>query len=155
MSKALVECVPNFSEGRDAGVIGAIAEAIRSVEGVSLLNVDPGQGTNRTVYTFVGEPEPVCEAAFRAAKRGIELIDMSRHHGEHPRYGALDVCPLVPVSGISMDETAELARRLGERMGAELGMTIFLYERSATSESRKNLADVRAGEYEGLAERSE
>ncbi len=132
-------------------MIEAIAEAIRSVEGVSLLNVDPGQATNRTVYTFVGGPEAVSEAAFRAAKEGIGLIDMTKHHGEHPRFGALDVCPLVPVSGIGIDETAEYAKRLGKRMGDELGMTIFLYERSATAPGRKNLADVRAGEYEGLA----
>jgi len=149
----LIECVPNFSDGRDQGVIDAIAEAIRAVEGVSLLNVDPGQATNRTVYTFVGEPEPVCEAAFRAARCGIELIDMSKHHGEHPRFGALDVCPLVPISGISMEETSVNASELGRRMGDELGMTIFLYERSASSDSRRNLADVRAGEYEGLAEK--
>ncbi|MFI5387110.1 MAG: glutamate formimidoyltransferase [Fimbriimonadales bacterium] len=153
MSKALIECVPNFSEGRDASVIEAIAEAIRSVEGVSLLNVDPGQATNRTVYTFVGEPEPVCEAAFRAARKGIELIDMAKHHGEHPRFGALDVCPLVPISGISMDETADHARLLGQRMADKLGMTIFLYEQAASCEGRTNLADVRAGEYEGLAEK--
>ncbi|HTQ10612.1 MAG TPA: glutamate formimidoyltransferase, partial [Fimbriimonadaceae bacterium] len=115
--------------------------------------VDPGVATNRTVYTFVGEPGPVCEAAFRAAKRGVELIDMARHHGEHPRFGALDVCPLVPIRGITMEETAHFATALGRRMGEELGMTIFLYERSASAEERRNLADVRAGEYEGLAEK--
>jgi glutamate formiminotransferase/formiminotetrahydrofolate cyclodeaminase len=153
MSKRLVECVPNFSEGRDTAVIEAIAGAVRSVEGVSLLNVDPGKGTNRTVYTFVGEPEAVCEAAFRAARVGTELIDMSHHHGEHPRFGALDVCPLVPISGISMAETAQLARALGKRLGDELGMTIYLYEQSASSPDRQNLANVRAGEYEGLADK--
>lgn len=153
MSKRLIECVPNFSEGRDAGVIEAIASEIRAVDGVTLLNVDPGRATNRTVYTFVGEPEPVCEAAFRAAAKAIQLIDMAKHTGEHPRFGALDVCPLVPISGITMEETAELARALGRRMGEALGMTIFLYERSASSEERRNLADVRAGEYEGLEEK--
>ncbi|HVT13007.1 MAG TPA: glutamate formimidoyltransferase [Fimbriimonadaceae bacterium] len=153
MSKRLIECVPNFSEGRDAAIIEAIAAAIRSVDGVALLNVDPGQATNRTVYTFVGEPEPVCEAAFRAARKANELIDMSRHHGEHPRFGALDVCPLVPISGISMAETSEYAKALGKRMGDELGMTIYLYEHSASAEQRRSLADIRAGEYEGLPEK--
>lgn len=153
MSKRLIECVPNFSEGRNGAVIEAIATAIRSVDGVSLLNVDPGKATNRTVYTFVGEPEAVCEAAFRAAQKGIDLIDMSKHHGEHPRFGALDVCPLVPISGISMQETSIYAQDLGKRLGDELGMTIYLYEKSASSESRRNLADVRSGEYEGLADK--
>src|SRR6185369_7470722 len=117
MSVRLIECVPNFSEGRDAVIIEAIASEIRSVDGVSLLNVDPGKATNRTVYTFVGEPEAVCEAAFRAAKKGIQLIDMGHHHGEHPRFGALDVCPLVPIAGITMEETAAFARSLGKRLG--------------------------------------
>lgn len=153
MSKRLIECVPNFSEGRDEVIIEAIASEIRSVEGVTLLNVDPGKATNRTVYTFVGEPEPVCEAAFRAAQKGIQLIDMSRHKGEHPRFGALDVCPLVPISGISMDETIEYAKALGKRMGEELGMSIFLYEEAASNEERRNLANVRAGEYEGLPDK--
>jgi glutamate formiminotransferase / formiminotetrahydrofolate cyclodeaminase len=150
MSMRLIECVPNFSEGRDPAIIEAIAGEIRSVDGVSLLNVDPGKATNRTVYTFVGEPEAVCEAAYRAAEKAVELIDMSRHHGEHPRFGALDVCPLVPIAGISMQETAEYARQLGKRLGEELGLTIFLYEQSATNEERQNLANVRSGEYEGL-----
>jgi glutamate formiminotransferase/formiminotetrahydrofolate cyclodeaminase len=145
--------VPNFSEGRNQATIDAIAEAIRSVEGVSLLNVDPGKATNRTVYTFVGEPEAVCEAAFQAARKGAELIDMSRHFGEHPRFGALDVCPLVPISGVSMNEAAEYARALGKRLGEELGLTIYLYEQAASKEERRNLATVRAGEYEGLAEK--
>ena len=151
MSRQLIECVPNFSEGRNPVVIEAIADAIRSVDGVSLLNVDPGKATNRTVYTFVGEPEPVCEAAFRAAEKAIELIDMSKHSGEHPRFGAMDVCPLVPVAGISMEETAAYARGLGQRLGRDLGMTIYLYESSAAKPERQNLANVRAGEYEGLA----
>lgn len=153
MGGRLIECVPNFSEGRDDAVIEAIAMAVRSVDGVSLLNVDPGRGTNRTVYTFVGEPEAVCEAAFKAAAKGIELIDMRRHSGAHPRFGALDVCPLVPIRGISMDETAELARALGRRLGQELAISVYFYENAATRGERKNLADVRAGEYEGLAER--
>jgi len=146
----LIECVPNFSEGRDESVIQRIRSAIESVEGVSVLGVDPGRATNRTVYTFVGAPEPVCEAAFRAAREAYELIDMSRHRGEHPRMGALDVCPLVPISGIGMEETAEYARRLGQRIGQELQVPVYLYEHSATSEERRNLANIRAGEYEGL-----
>lgn len=146
----LIECVPNFSEGRDESVIQRIRSAIESVEGVSVLGVDPGRATNRTVYTFVGAPEPVCEAAFRAAREAYELIDMSRHRGEHPRMGALDVCPLVPISGIGMEETAEHARRLGRRIGQELQVPVYLYEHSATSEERRNLANIRAGEYEGL-----
>lgn len=153
MSRRLIECVPNFSEGRNPVVIEAIAAAIREVEGVSLLNVDPGKATNRTVYTFVGEPEAVCEAAFRAAQTGVRLIDMTKHTGEHPRFGALDVCPLVPIAGVTMEETITSARTLGKRMADELGMTIYFYERAATQEDRRNLADVRAGEYEGLAEK--
>ncbi len=153
MTRRLVECVPNFSEGRNPAVIEGIADAIRSVEGVSLLNVDPGKATNRTVYTFVGEPEVVCEAAFQAAKKGAELIDMSRHSGEHPRFGAMDVCPLVPVSGITMEEIVEYARALGKRLGDELGLSIYLYESAATKDERRNLANVRSGEYEGLPEK--
>lgn len=151
----LIECVPNFSEGRDTNIINAISEAIESVEGVRLLNVDPGKATNRTVYTFVGQPGPVCEAAFRAAQRGSQLIDMRQHKGEHPRFGFLDVCPLIPLDGISMEEAAELAKRLGKRMADELGMTIFLYEAAASSEERRNLAFLRQGEYEGLESRLE
>lgn len=150
----LIECVPNFSEGRDSSVIEAIAEAIRSVDGVALLNVDPGRATNRTVYTFAGEPEAVCEAAFRAARKGSELIDMSRHQGEHPRFGALDVCPLVPIRGITMEETSELARKLGKRLGEELGLTVYLYERSASAEHRRALADVRSGSTRGCLQSS-
>lgn len=153
MPTPLIECVPNFSEGRDPSVIEAIADAVRSVDGVKLLNVDPGASTNRTVFTFAGEPQAVCEAAFWAAKAGIERIDMSRHHGEHPRFGALDVCPLIPISGISMDETVAYARALGKRFGDELGLTIYLYESAATRPERKNLSEVRAGEYEALPEK--
>lgn len=131
-------------------IIKQITDAAEAVEGVRLLNVDPGKATNRTVVTFVGEPEAVCEAAFRAAKKASELIDMRHHHGEHPRFGALDVCPLIPISGVTIEEAAEYARCLGMRMADELGMSIYLYEYSAKNPERKNLADIRAGEYEGL-----
>lgn len=151
--KRLIECVPNFSEGRDQAVLNKIADAIRSVEGVKLLDIDPGKATNRTVFTFVGEPEPVCEAAFRAMKTAAELIDMSKHHGEHPRMGATDVCPLVPISGVTMEECVQYAHKLGERVGKELNITGYYYEFAATSPQRRNLADVRAGEYEGLPEK--
>lgn len=151
--KQLIECVPNFSEGRDLQVIKQITDQIESVEGVKLLDVDPGRATNRTVVTFVGEPAPVIEAAFRAMKKAMELIDMSKHKGEHPRFGATDVCPLVPVANISMEETAQWARKLAERAGKELDYPIYLYESAASVEERKNLATVRAGEYEGLADR--
>lgn len=149
-TSALVECVPNFSEGRDLAVIKQITDAIEAVEGVRLLDVDPGQDTNRTVVTFVGSPEAVLEGAFQGAKAASELIDMRRHRGEHPRMGAMDVCPFVPISGIGMEECAELSRRLGKRMGEELGIPVYLYEYSATTEERRNLANIRAGEYEGL-----
>ncbi|RIK64787.1 MAG: glutamate formimidoyltransferase [Planctomycetota bacterium] len=149
----LIECVPNFSEGRDMGVIRQITDQIEAVEGVRLLDVDPGKATNRTVVTFVGPPEPVCEAAFRAARRAAELIDMRRHKGEHPRFGATDVCPLIPISGITMDEVVEHARRLGRRIGEELEIPVYLYEYAASRAERKNLASCRAGEYEGLAEK--
>ena len=149
----IIECVPNVSEGRDPAVYRAIAAAAETVEGVHLLDVDPGKATNRTVITFAGEPEAVIEAAVRLARRAKELIDMRKHSGEHPRFGALDVCPLVPVSGVTMEECAEYARRLGRRLGEEVGLTVFLYERAATKPERRNLASVRAGEYEGLAAR--
>ena len=148
--ECLIECVPNFSEGRDLAVIKQITEEIEAVEGVSLLDVDPGPAANRTVVTFVGAPGPVCEAAFRAVRKAAQLIDMSRHRGEHPRFGATDVCPLVPVSGITLEETAVHARQLAKRIGEELGIGVYCYEHAATSEQRRNLADVRAGEYEGL-----
>lgn len=151
--KRLIECVPNFSEGRDMAVIEKIAEAIRSVDGVKLLDIDPGKATHRTVFTFVGEPEPVCEAAFRAIRTAGELIDMTKHSGEHPRMGATDVCPLVPISGVTMEECAAYARQLGERVGRELGIPGYFYEAAASSPQRKNLADIRAGEYEGLAKK--
>jgi glutamate formiminotransferase / formiminotetrahydrofolate cyclodeaminase len=147
----LIECVPNFSEGRDMQLIGRITAEIEKVEGVRLLDVDPGKATNRTVVTFVGPPEAVCEAAFRAAKQASELIDMTRHHGAHPRFGATDVCPLVPVANITMDEVAGYARALAKRIGEELHYPVYCYESAAFEEKRRNLASCRLGEYEGLA----
>jgi glutamate formiminotransferase / formiminotetrahydrofolate cyclodeaminase len=149
----LIECVPNFSEGRDPEVIRQITDAISSVEGVHLLDVDPGHATNRTVVTFVGAPEAVIEAAFRGIKKACEVIDMRQHTGEHPRMGATDVCPLIPIANISMEEVAAYARSLGERVGRELNLPIYLYEAAATKPERKNLAVIRAGEYEGLPEK--
>ncbi len=149
----IVECVPNFSEGRDAAAIESITDAISGVEGVTLLDVDPGKGANRTVVTFVGAPGAVEEAAFRAVARASEVIDMSRHRGSHARLGATDVCPFVPVSGVSVEECIEMARRVGRRVGEELSIPVYLYELAATSEARRNLADIRAGEYEGLEQR--
>lgn len=150
MEKRVIECVPNFSEGRDMGIIKQITDAIESVEGVRLLDVDPGRDTNRTVVTFVGEPEAVVKAAFLGVKMASELIDMSKHHGEHPRMGATDVCPLVPVSGITMEETVVYARNLAKRIGEELSIAVYCYENAAFEEKRRNLANCRAGEYEGL-----
>ncbi|MFO8110249.1 MAG: glutamate formimidoyltransferase [Thermoplasmata archaeon] len=146
----IVECVPNFSEGKDRGTINEITREIESVDNVELKDVDMGPDMNRTVVTFVGEPESVKEAAFRAVKKASEIIDMNKHRGSHPRMGATDVCPLVPVSGVTMEECVELARELGERVGEELGIPVYLYEEAATEEKRKNLATVRSGEYEGL-----
>ncbi|HEX3167736.1 MAG TPA: glutamate formimidoyltransferase [Chitinophagaceae bacterium] len=146
----IIECVPNFSEGRDMEVIEKIKAEIESVEGVRLLNVDPGRATNRTVVTFVGSPKQVVEAAFRAIKKAGELIDMSRHKGEHPRMGATDVCPLIPVANITMGETVEWAQRLAERVGRELSLPVYLYEEAQADKSRSNLSVIRAGEYEGF-----
>jgi len=146
----LVECVPNFSEGRNRAVIDAIAAAISGVSDVKLLDVDPGADTNRTVYTFVGTPEGVREAAFQAARRALELIDMSAHAGAHPRIGAMDVCPIVPISDVTMNECVEIARAIGARIGGELKLPVYFYEYAATSDARRSLADIRAGEYEGL-----
>ncbi|MEA3447341.1 MAG: glutamate formimidoyltransferase, partial [Bacteroidota bacterium] len=151
--KRLIECVPNFSEGRDMSVIKQITDAIESVEGIFLLDVDPGQATNRTVVTLVGEPEPVLEAALKGIKTASELIDMRKHSGAHPRFGATDVCPLVPVKGISMEETVEYARKLAKMVGEELKIPVYCYEHAAYSEERKNLANCRAGEYEALSNR--
>src|ERR1700712_1674856 len=146
----LIECVPNFSEGRDLNIIRQITDEVESVEGVRLLNVDPGKATNRTVVTFVGEPAAVIKAAFLAIKKAGELIDMSKHIGEHPRMGATDVCPLIPISNISMEETAEYARKLAERVGKELKMPAYLYEYAQPDTKRNNLSVIRAGEYEGF-----
>ncbi|MGA9270911.1 MAG: glutamate formimidoyltransferase [Lutimonas sp.] len=146
----LVECVPNISEGRDVEKIQTIASVVETIEGVKLLDVDPGKATNRTVITFVGPPDRVIQAAFELIKKASELIDMSVHSGEHPRFGATDVCPLVPISGITLEETATYARKLGERVGKELGIPGYFYEAAALEDQRKNLANCRAGEYEGL-----
>ena len=151
--KQLIECVPNYSEGRDKSVIDAIVAAIGAVEGVKVLDVDPGEATNRTVVTFVGEPGPVCEAAFRGAAKAQELIDMRQHHGAHPRSGATDVLPLIPVAGITLEECAALARKLARRLFEELGIPCYCYEAAAFSPERKNLAVCREGEYEALQEK--
>jgi glutamate formiminotransferase/formiminotetrahydrofolate cyclodeaminase len=149
----LIECVPNFSEGRDQNIIRQITNAIESVEGVSLLDVDPGASTNRTVVTFVGAPEATVEAAFRGIKKAAELIDMRRHKGAHPRMGATDVCPFIPVSGVSWEEAIECTNRLGKRVGDELQIPVYLYERAAKNRSRSNLSVIRMGEYEGFFEK--
>lgn len=149
----IVECVPNFSEGRDSKILNQIAESIKAVEGVKLLDVDPGADTNRTVFTFVGEPDFVLEGAFQAIKKASELIDMSKQTGAHPRMGATDVCPFIPVSGMTIEECVELAEKLGKRVGEELSIPVYLYEYAAKSPDRKNLANIRKGEYEGLAEK--
>lgn len=151
--KQLIECVPNFSEGRDINIINAITAEIEKGGDVKLLDVDPGEATNRTVVTFVGEPQPVIEAALRGMKKAAELIDMSKHHGAHPRMGATDVCPLIPVSGITLEECAVLARELARRASEELGIPCYCYEAAAFKPERKNLAVCREGEYEGLAKR--
>ena len=151
----LIECVPNFSEGRDMEIIRQITDEIESVEGVRLLDVDPGRDTNRTVVTFVGEPEAVCEAAFRAIRKAAQVIDMSKHTGAHPRMGATDVCPLVPVAGITMEETVTYARSLAKRIGEELSLPVYCYESAALEEKRRNLSTIRAGEYEGLKKKLE
>src|SRR5213595_738483 len=149
----LIECVPNFSEGRDQNIIGQITDAIKSVDGVSFLDVDPGASTNRTVVTFVGNPEAAVEAAFRGIKKAAELIDMRKHKGAHPRMGATDVCPFIPVSSVSWEEAVECANRLGKRVGEELKIPVYLYEKAAKDKSRSNLSIIRAGEYEGFFEK--
>ncbi|HPR17837.1 MAG TPA: glutamate formimidoyltransferase [Candidatus Cloacimonadota bacterium] len=149
----IIECVPNFSEGRDHKILDSISAVIKAVDGVTLLDVDPGADTNRTVYTLVGAPEPVMEAAFRAVKKAAELIDMTKHHGAHPRMGATDVCPFIPVNGVTMEECAEYAHQVAKRVGDELGIPVYMYEYAATKPLWKNLAEVRKGEYEGLKER--
>ncbi len=150
MSRKIVECVPNFSEGQDPAIIKQITDVVQSVQGVELLDVDPGRDTNRTVVTFVGSPEAVAEAAFQAIAKAAQVIDMSRHHGAHPRMGATDVCPFVPVEGVTIEDCAEIARQVGRRVGEELEIPVYFYEAAATSPERRNLATVREGEYEGL-----
>lgn len=151
--KQLIECVPNFSEGRNPETIRLITKEIEAIDGIKLIDTDPGQATNRTVITFVGTPHEVCEAAFRAAKKAIELIDMRHHKGAHPRFGAMDVCPLVPVANITMDEVVVFARKLAERLASELEIPVYCYEFAAFQEKRKNLASCRQGEYESLPQR--
>lgn len=151
--KKLIECVPNFSEGNDLNVIKQITDAIVTVEGVKLLNVDPGKATNRTVVTLVGEPQAVVDAAFKGIAKAAELIDMTKHKGEHPRMGATDVCPFIPVANISMEETAMWSKKLGERVGKELGIPVYLYEEAQPDKRRSNLSIIRAGEYEGFSKK--
>ena len=153
MEKRILECVPNFSEGRNMNIIAEIADEIKSVIGVELLDIDAGKDANRTVVTFVGNPDAVIEAAFLAVKKAAQLIDMSKHHGAHPRIGATDVCPLIPVSGITMDEAVVYARKLAMRIGNELAIPVYCYENAAFVYERKNLANCRRGEYEGLAKK--
>ena len=151
--KRIIECVPNISEGRNQNIINQVVEEIEKVEGVKLLDVDPGKTTNRTVITFVGEPEQVCESAFRVVKKAKELIDMRNHHGDHPRFGATDVCPLIPVANITMEEVVEYSRKLAQRIATELGVPVYCYESAAFKQERKNLAVCRQGEYEALKDR--
>lgn len=153
MAARIVECVPNFSEGRDEAKIKAIADVVAATPGAKLLHIDPGPGANRTVMTFIGPPDAAAEAAFRAIAKAAELIDMREHQGEHPRLGATDVCPFVPVEGVTLDECAAIARRVGRRVGDELGIPVYFYEAAASDPKRRNLADVRRGEYEGLVAR--
>ncbi|MBE2255132.1 MAG: glutamate formimidoyltransferase [Ignavibacteria bacterium] len=148
--KKIIECVPNISEGRDEKIINECAAAVRSVPGVTLLDVDPGKSTNRTVFTFVGDPESVVEAAFQFTKKAVELIDMSKHSGEHPRMGAVDVVPFVPVANVTMEECVVCAKKYGERAGSELGIPIYLYEEASNNPERKMLKQIRSGEYEGI-----
>jgi len=153
MSEQLIECVPNFSEGQNSDVIDQITDEIKTTEGVTLLDVDPGFEMNRTVVTFIGNPGGVKAAAFSAIKKAAELIDMSHHKGSHPRMGATDVCPFVPVSGISTEDCIKLSEEVAERVGKELGIPVYLYEKSARSAERENLAHIRMGEYEALEEK--
>jgi glutamate formiminotransferase/formiminotetrahydrofolate cyclodeaminase len=148
--KQLIECVPNFSEGNDMNIIKQITDKIEEIDGIKLLDVDPGKATNRTVVTFVGTPDAMVDAAFAAVKKASEIIDMRKHKGEHPRFGATDVCPFVPIAGITMEETVVYARKLAERVGKELNIPIYCYENAAFTEERRNLANCRSGEYEGL-----
>ena len=149
----LIECVPNFSEGRNQDIINQITSEITSIPNIKLLDVDPGQDTNRTVVTFVGPPNNVIEAAFLAILKASELIDMRVHKGAHPRMGATDVCPLVPIQGVSIDECIEYSHKLAEKVGEKLKIPIFMYEKSAINKSRRNLANIRKGEYEGMTQK--
>ena len=149
----LIECVPNFSEGRDLDIIRQITVAIESVDGIALLNVDPGASTNRTVITFAGSPEAAVEAAFRGIQKAAELIDMRKHKGAHPRMGATDVCPFIPVGNVTWEEAIECANQLGKRVGDQLKIPVYLYEKAAKDLARSNLAVIRAGEYEGFFEK--
>ncbi|MEY2574269.1 MAG: glutamate formiminotransferase / formiminotetrahydrofolate cyclodeaminase, partial [Verrucomicrobiota bacterium] len=151
--KQVIECVPNFSEGRDLEIIRQITAAIEAVEGVSLLNVDPGASTNRTVVTFAGAPEAAVESAFRGIQKAAELIDMQKHQGAHPRMGATDVCPFIPVSNVTWEEAIECAKKLGKRVGEELNIPVYLYEKAASNPARSNLSVIRVGEYEGFFEK--
>lgn len=151
--RKIVECVPNISEGRDEKIINACADAVRRVEGVTLLDVDPGKSTNRTVFTFVGDPDSVIEAAFQFTKTAYELIDMTKHSGAHPRMGAVDVCPFVPVAGVTTEDCVECSRKFGKRVGEELGLPVYLYEEASTNPARKALKQIRQGEYEGIKDR--
>src|SRR6187399_3248945 len=148
--KKIVECVPNISEGRDEKIITACADAVRKVSGVTLLDVDPGKSTNRTVFTFVGDPESIVEAAFQFTKTAYELIDMTKHSGEHPRMGAVDVVPFVPVANVTTEECVECSKNYGKRVGEELGVPVYLYEEASTNPERKMLRQIRSGEYEGI-----
>jgi len=148
--KRIVECVPNFSEGRNRDILDRIVQAINSVDGASAIHMDPGYATNRTVVTIVGSPEAVVDAAYNGIEKALELIDMNQHSGEHPRMGATDVCPFIPISGMTMEEAAECARILAERVGRQLDLPCYLYENAASSPDRTNLAVIRSGEYEGL-----
>lgn len=151
--RKIVECVPNISEGRDEKIINACADAVRAVEGVTLLDVDPGKSTNRTVFTFVGDPDSVVEAAFQFTKTAHELIDMTKHSGAHPRMGAVDVCPFVPVAGVTTEDCVECSKKFGKRVGEELGLPVYLYEEASTNPARKALKQIRQGEYEGIKDR--
>ena len=151
--KKIIECVPNFSEGRDQKTIDAIAEAIRNTPGVTLLDVDPGKSTNRTVYTFVGDPQSIVEGALNSARVARKLIDMRKHKGEHPRMGAMDVCPFVPVANVTMEECVECSKEFARRAAEELKIPFYLYEEASTQDYRKRLPDIRKGEYEALASR--
>ncbi|MCB0284303.1 MAG: glutamate formimidoyltransferase, partial [Calditrichaeota bacterium] len=153
MEDKLIECVPNFSEGRDLKIIKQITDEIEKIDGIKLLDVDPGAEMNRTVVTFIGPPNSVKEAAFQAIKKAAELIDMSKHKGSHPRMGATDVCPFVPVSGVSIDECLNLAEEVAKRVGAELSIPVYMYEKSARTPERQNLAFIRQGEYEALPQK--